>query len=846
MLIRVRSAILQRLILAIFSLCVAVLVGTAATAAVNESGLKSAGQGPLRNIEKIEYVFLDEKIDRPSNIPLQTLWKAYAVNKTSVAPEKGKSLWLKVEVPPQSGTSERTLYFEKMFIRFDVFSGDQLLYSFGRNWGYPGVPPHLIQLPESEKSPVYLIKVDSNASRIGPAGVVQVGSWPDFVLRMLKQDGTKVFVICTLGMLAVAGLILFGLYRSVKTYLHLAMFSLCGLLYVTATMQTRVVLGLNPVWIGTIGLFGLYASPIFLIGFFDNIFGLSAPRWIQRLRTVNVIFVSASLSATPFLPLGILTFLPYFYLLAVPTFGALLGYSLFALRNHEYSRTFYTGLSLMFLTGLWELANEMRIINSNVRILPLGVLAFYLALATMQGQFFANLFRTAKRTALAEQMAREQLKRVLDCTQLLAEARTYRALIHLVVDTISREINLKNTSYSMDFVFTNIGHNASNSDGDSAIHFTYVVRDPEAAGELYEVLSSSSEATGAISAESNKFSSLPGVYPAEQLSHEFGPVSPATTITIPVQSDDSFGALVIRKFTKGDFDLGDRDHLVKFVSSLSASLLIALKNIDYVHDVKEKAKIDSELVAAQAQQIALLPREHSFENIEIAVYYHSAGRTGGDWYGYYHCKKWNRLFIAVGDVTGHDFAASIITGVAAGAIDLWNECEAERHEDPSAAVEDLASVVNHVLFRSSRGLKYMTMFFTCIDLNTGDYFVVNAGHPHPFRLAVGKEPGSITNAGNLLGNDPTTKYKAQKYSLTEGEVVMIYTDGLLENEGPEGERINKKKFLKSIPQEGELSARLDTCVSHATNIWKSHPPADDVTIVTIRWSPGSSVQKKVA
>jgi len=798
-----------------------------------------------RILPAVEYAFLESSVEKPSSIPTQTLWKPYFVNKDSLAPQKDKSLWLKLRLPAHAGQSEYTLFFEKMHIRFDVFSGDKVIYSFGRGQGYPGLPPHLIQLPELSGERVYLIKADSNGTRIGPVGAVQVGQWADFVLKMLKQDGTKVFVICTLGMLAVAGLILFGLYRSVKTYLHLAMFSLCGLLYVTATMQSRMVLGLNPVWIGTIGLSGLYASPIFLIGFFDNIFALSNPRWLRRLSLANLIFFAVSSVSAAFLPLGVLTFLPYFYMLAVPTFGSLLVYSVVALRKHEYSRTFHTGLSMMFIAGLWELASEMRWIHSGIRVLPLGVLAFYLALATMQGQFFANLFRTAKRTALAEQLAREQLKRVLDCTQLLAEARTYRALILLVADTIAKEINLKNTAYSMDFVFTNVGHVSEDSGDDVALHFTYVVMDPESPAELYEVVGSG-RSDSAQKNEDGKMTSLPGVFSAGNFSAEYGPSTPATTMTIPIQSDESFGAMVIRKFAQGEFELGDRNHLVKFVTSLSASLMVALKNIDYVHDVKEKAKMDSELVAAQAQQIALLPREHSFDNIEIAVYYHSAGRTGGDWYGYHHCKKWNRLFVAVGDVTGHDFAASIITGVAAGAIDLWNECEAERFEDPAAAVEDLASVVNHVLYRSSRGLKYMTMFFACIDLNSGDYYVVNAGHPHPFKLAPGKEPGSITNAGNLLGNDPVTKYKSAKFTMTEGEMVFIYTDGLLENEGPDTSRINKKRMLKSIPQEGPLNERLDACVKYATDIWKDHPPADDVTIVTLKWSPGVVAEKQVA
>lgn len=104
-----------------------------------------------------------------------------------------------------------------------------------------------------------------------------------------------------------------------------------------------------------------------------------------------------------FLALGLPTFLSCFYFIAVPTFGSLLIHSFNTLREQGYSRTFHAGLSLLFVAGIWELVNELRLIHSGFRIMPLGVLAFYLALATVQGQFFANLFKTAKRTAIAEQ-----------------------------------------------------------------------------------------------------------------------------------------------------------------------------------------------------------------------------------------------------------------------------------------------------------------------------------------------------------------------------------------------------------------------------------------------------------
>lgn len=69
-------------------------------------------------------------------------------------------------------------------------------------------------------------------------------------------------------------------------------------------------------------------------------------------------------------------------------------------------------------------------------------------------------------------------------------------------------------------------------------------------------------------------------------------------------------------------------------------------------------------------QLALLPNREPPPEVKIAFHYRSAEKMGGDWVSYEFDERMGRLYMCVGDVTGHGIPFALVTAAAAGAVKL--------------------------------------------------------------------------------------------------------------------------------------------------------------------------------
>jgi serine phosphatase RsbU (regulator of sigma subunit) len=459
----------------------------------------------------------------------------------------------------------------------------------------------------------------------------------------------------------------------------------------------------------------------------------------------------------------------------------------------------------------------------------------------MQGQFFAQLFRTAKQNAEREAIAKQRLQRVLECTNILAQSRDYRSLFESVAKNISSELQITKEIFSIDFIFSDIKASVNDNSNDTLHHFTYQVISPEEPGILNEVIQDGNRRTSEN--QRDKLTSLPGIYSAG-LHDSLG--GPSSTLTVPIDFGVFYGAVVVRKYGVSEFSIAEREEFISFINSIAAALIISLKNIDYVIDVKKKAIMDSQLDAARAQQFALLPNAPEIENISFRSFNRSAGKTGGDWHDCFFDDHNQRLFVTIGDVTGHDFASSIITGVAAGAVRAWKEHSRNSTYPAPQALEEIARLTNRVLCSSSQGLKFMTMIFMCLELETGMLHVVNAGHPHPFHLSGANKPLSLAISGHILGQSVEHGFKSESVQLQNNDQIFLYTDGLFDNESLRGEKLKRRTFLNFWSEVGDFESRFDDFVTEINNIWKDTELEDDVTCVLLGWRKPNENQNTAA
>ncbi len=249
----------------------------------------------------------------------------------------------------------------------------------------------------------------------------------------------------------------------------------------------------------------------------------------------------------------------------------------------------------------------------------------------------------------------------------------------------------------------------------------------------------------------------------------------------------------------------------------------------------EKARIEQELEVARAIQETLVPTSDPVDKgvLKFAGFYQPAAQTGGDWWTWSELVG-NKILIVIGDVTGHGVPSAMITAAAKAA------CDVARHvHNDDVTVTRLLEIMNHAIFESAQRRFVMTCFASIVDTKLRTITYANAGHnfPYLFRAGDGKgEFGSLMIRGNRLGDDPASKYEAKTTDLVAGDVLVWYTDGIVECENAAGDEYGEKRFRASVRRSAALDCgeMRDAIVADATGFFADTARKDDITMIVGR------------
>jgi serine phosphatase RsbU (regulator of sigma subunit)/anti-sigma regulatory factor (Ser/Thr protein kinase)/anti-anti-sigma regulatory factor len=182
---------------------------------------------------------------------------------------------------------------------------------------------------------------------------------------------------------------------------------------------------------------------------------------------------------------------------------------------------------------------------------------------------------------------------------------------------------------------------------------------------------------------------------------------------------------------------------------------------------------------AQQVQQALLPGALPvFPQVELAAHYALAASetaAGGDWYDARPLPD-GRVALIVGDVVGHGVEASTVMGQLSVQLRTVLSLGAG---DPAHAVSQLDQLSAEV-----PGSAATTVCVAFLDPSTGQLEYCSAGHPLPLVVDAGSTQGRyLEPTGNRPLGTGETSYRTGAASLGVGDVLVLYTDGLLERPG---------------------------------------------------------------
>ncbi len=208
-----------------------------------------------------------------------------------------------------------------------------------------------------------------------------------------------------------------------------------------------------------------------------------------------------------------------------------------------------------------------------------------------------------------------------------------------------------------------------------------------------------------------------------------------------------------------------------------------------------------------------------------------ASQMGGDYYDYFPIGG-NRVALLIGDVSGHGVASAMVMAMAKAIVAHMSESEI----DPARVL----AALNTVILRNLKRSRMMSCFFAIIDPATGKMSWCNAGHNYPY---VVRDQGieTLEMRNYPLGMSARPKFANAETALRPGDVVLFYTDGLIEALGRNGEQIGYERLLADLP-----GMRRATPVDTEAAIREWHrqlaqpgPQADDITVVVVQWqAPG--------
>ncbi len=249
---------------------------------------------------------------------------------------------------------------------------------------------------------------------------------------------------------------------------------------------------------------------------------------------------------------------------------------------------------------------------------------------------------------------------------------------------------------------------------------------------------------------------------------------------------------------------------------------------------QEKERLESELAIAREVQNQLFPKQApAARTLELRGVCNPARMVSGDYYDFMAIPN-DGVAFAIGDVAGKGISAALLMASIQSTMRTQLAAVNGNGTHPISAA-GLVSTLNRQLYATTSPEKYATFYFALYDENTHALTYTNAGHLAPMLLR-GSEFQMLDSTGTVVGAFPAARYEERTVTLEPGDLLLAYTDGIVEPENVYGEQFGEERLqdliVKYAPAgSDELIARTMEAVVQWTG---SSELQDDMTMVVAR------------
>lgn len=299
-------------------------------------------------------------------------------------------------------------------------------------------------------------------------------------------------------------------------------------------------------------------------------------------------------------------------------------------------------------------------------------------------------------------------------------------------------------------------------------------------------------------------------------------------IVVPlIGQGELLGALYLgRRLSDQPYSTDDRRLLGNLASQVAPAIKVAQLIKEQQAEAEERERIQQELKVAALIQQTLLPKElPSIPGWGVDAFYKPAREVGGDFYDFIDLGR-DRLGVVIGDVTDKGVPAALVMATSRSML----RAAALSHGSPGEVLAE----VNSKLVPEIPPAMFVTCLYAIVDTRGGEVVFANAGHNLPY---VRRHDGvlELRATGMPLGLMPGITYEEQTHQLTDGEWMVLTSDGITEAHDPTGNMYGFARLMARIARHKKDRSFINDLVKDVEQ-WSGpgSEQEDDITLVVVQ------------
>lgn len=266
------------------------------------------------------------------------------------------------------------------------------------------------------------------------------------------------------------------------------------------------------------------------------------------------------------------------------------------------------------------------------------------------------------------------------------------------------------------------------------------------------------------------------------------------------------------------------------LNSISSIAAVSIYNARLIEELKDTERVQRELEIAETIQMSLLPSQPpAVAGLDIFGNCKTAKNVGGDYFDYFKNER-GTIDIIIADVSGHSVGSALMMAISRSVMR-----SVIQQQD---SVADILKQTNHLLFPDlDRSGLFISLFLGRYNPQTRWFTYGNAGHP-PLLVykAATKEVIELDAEGMIIGILNQVEFEEKSIRLDVGDIVVFYTDGIMEAVNPYKEQFGLDRLAEIIKIfHDESAADIVKNLYNQLDIFVNRrEQEDDVTVIVAK------------